>query len=201
MRCLKSYMFLTTINGELSAVITLKELNTKSFVEIVSEIMALHNSPASVVSAIPATPKSICLQFFTSFNTPARQEALRQAIGSITSRMDVKTGRDWVAVYLAYCFFAGQLKLTKRYADFFYDIDLLMPDLLGNVDASKSGYGRYKSLAESLAAECKNWFVCNGCLPPQTEWTSSLYHYHVADSKRMLVHELVASLTKAFITA
>lgn len=201
MRCLKSYMFLTTINGELSAVITLKELNTKSFVEIASEITALHNSPASVVAATPATPESICLHFFTSFNTPAKQEALRQAIGSITSRMDVKTGRDWVAVYLAYSFFAGQLKLTKRYADFFYDIDLLMPDLLGNVDALKSGYGRYKSLAESLAAECKNWFVCNGCLPPQTEWTSSLYHYHVADSKRMLVHELVTSLTKAFITA
>ena len=188
-------------DGKLNITITIDSHFTQYVAPFIIALIEQLKPYMNDLQAGSFTTQPICLQFFTSFNTPANQEALRQAIGSITSRMDVKTGRDWVAVYLAYCFFAGQLKLTKRYADFFYDIDLLMPDLLGNVDALKSGYGRYKSLAESLAAECKNWFVCNGCLPPQTEWTSSLYHYHVADSKRMLVHELVASLTKAFITA
>ena len=188
-------------DGKLNITITIDSHFTQYVAPFIIALVEQLKPFMNDLQAGSSTTQPICLQFFTSFNTPARQEALRQAIGSITSRMDVKSGRDWVAVYLAYCFFAGQLKLTKRYADFFYDIDLLMPDLLGNVDALKSGYGRYKSLAESLAAECKNWFVCNGCLPPQTEWTSSLYRYHVTDSKRMLVHELVASLTKAFITA
>lgn len=194
-------MFSTTINGELSAVLPIKDLYTKSIFQIVKEISALLNSQTCVEAATQTTSQCISLRFFTSFNTTAKQETLRQAISSVTSRMDVNAGRDWVAVYVAYCFHTGCLKLIKRYADFFHDIDLLMPGLLANVKASNSNYDRYKSLSESLAGECKNWFICNGCLPPHTEWSSLQYRYCVADDRRRLVHELAASLSKAFCAA
>lgn len=92
-------------DGKLNITITIDSHFTQYVAPFIIALIEQLKPYMNDLQAGSFTTQPICLQFFTSFNTPARQEALRQAIGSITSRMDVKTGRDWVAVYLAYCFF------------------------------------------------------------------------------------------------
>ena len=136
------------------------------------------------------------LQFFTSFNTLEKQELLRQAIRKMAQRFDANVGRDWIALYIAFTFSSGKLVSLRKYGHFFSDIDALMPGLLTNVKSDETGYNRFEKLSESLSRECRKWYVCNGCLPPRSEWTLPSYHYQVNADRRRLVQEEVATMGK-----
>ena len=61
------------------------------------------------------------LTFFSmkKYGTIESQELLRRVLKSATPKMDVNSGRDWVAVYIAYHYAEGVVKVMKRQADFF----------------------------------------------------------------------------------
>ena len=143
------------------------------------------------------SPQLLVLKYFTIFNTVQKQEALRNAIKKILSRIDVNAGRDWIVIYVAFCFYTGNQKLTKRYADFFHDIDLLLPDLLNNVcHDGKTNSQRYRKYTQMLSIECSFWFVLNSCLPPLSEWTSRQYVYHVDQNRQRLIQSVVIDVLK-----
>ena len=115
------------------------------------------------------------LVFFDTkwFGTYDRQIALRKVLTEAFKRMLLDTGRDLVAVYIAYHFLKDQLLNLKGYTDFLQDIEGLMPGMLPKIKVEETNRSqRYKSYAESLAWECEKWFIDDGCLPDQKEWKS-----------------------------
>lgn len=80
----------------------------------------------------------------------------------------------------------------KGYADFFTDIERLLPGRLSKLKQSEAkGDKRYKSYTEALASECDYWFVVDECLPKMAEWRSSQYSYRVDDTRRNRIQALV----------
>jgi hypothetical protein len=136
------------------------------------------------------------LTFFSmkKYGTIEGQEQLRRVLRSITPKMDVDSGRDWVAVYIAYHYLCGQMKLMKDYVSFFTDIEALLPDVLNKVKRDEKGDKRYRSYTESLSSECGNWFIENECLPPMNEWTARKYMYGVSDGRKKRIQELVKDI-------
>lgn len=137
------------------------------------------------------------LVFFETkwFGTYERQVALRNVLKEAFKRMLLDTGRDLVAVYIAYHFLKDQLQNLKGYTDFLQDIEGLMPGMLPKIKEDETSRSlRYKSYAESLAGECDKWFIDNGCLPDKTEWKSLAYHYNVDDERRKRIQSLVTSI-------
>lgn len=134
------------------------------------------------------------LKFFDArkFGTIERQQNLKQMLLGILPKMDVDSGRDWVAVYIAYHYYIRRLFIMKGYADFFTDIERLLPGRLNKVKQEEAkGDKRYKSYTEALASECGNWFIVDECLPEMAEWRSSKYNYHVDDNRRSRIQTLV----------
>ena len=164
--------------------------------------VAVDNISAIILAADPSqqVPTSssqlLDLQFFTAINTIEKQEALRQAINSVLSDMNVKYGRHWVPVYIAYTYAIGKRVLLEDYSLFFADIESLFPGLLTNIDPDALGYDRYSRYVNLLSKECKSWFICNGKLPPVNEWMSSQYVYQVEKVWRCHVHELTSLLLR-----
>ena len=116
------------------------------------------------------------------FGTYERQIALRKILKEAFKRMMLDTGRDLVAVYIAYHFLKDQLLNLKGYTDFLQDMESIMPGMLPKIKEDETNRSqRYKSYAESLALECDKWFIENGCLPYKTMWKSSDYKYNVDD--------------------
>ena len=139
------------------------------------------------------------LVFFDSglFGTYERQTALRRILKEAFKRMLLDTGRDLVAVYIAYHFFKDQLLNLKGYTDFLQDIEGLMPGALSKIKVDETNRSqRYKSYAESLALECDKWFIDNGCLPDMKMWTSFAYKYNVDDERRKRIQSLVIYIYK-----
>lgn len=136
------------------------------------------------------------LTFFSmkKYGTIESQEKLRKVLRSVTPKMDVDSGRDWVAVYIAYHFLVGRLNLTKNYVGFFTDIEVLLPDVLTKVRNGEQGDKRYRSYTEALSSECGNWFVDNECLPPLNEWASQKYKYRVDNERKKRIQELVKDI-------
>ena len=129
------------------------------------------------------------------FGTYERQIALRKILKEAFKRMQLDTGRDLVAIYIAYHFLKEQLLNLKGYTDFLQDIEGLMPEALPKIKADETNRSqRYKSYAESLALECEKWFIDNGCLPDKTMWKSLDYKYHVDDERRKRIQGLVTSI-------
>ena len=75
------------------------------------------------------------LKFFDikRFGTKERQKAFLRILEQVLPKMDVDSGRDWVALYIAYHYYINKLVLTKGYADFFTDIERLLPGRLTKV--------------------------------------------------------------------
>lgn len=137
------------------------------------------------------------LKFFDArkFGTLERQQKLRQLLLGIVPKMDVDSGRDWVTVYIAYHYYINRLFIMKGYADFFIDIERLLPGRLSKVKQSEAkGDKRYKSYTEALASECDYWFIVDECLPKMAEWRSSQYSYRVDDTRRNRIQALVKEL-------
>ena len=110
-------------------------------------------------------------------------------------RMDTESGRDWVAVYIAYHYYMERELIMKCHADFFADIDRLLPGVLKRVNKAETGADkRYKAYTDTLRLECKCWFILNECLPPMQEWTSAKYPYPVDDDRRKRIQKLVIEI-------
>lgn len=137
------------------------------------------------------------LVFFDTkwFGTYDRQVALRNVLKEAFKKMLLDTGRDLVAVYIAYHFLKDQLLNLKGYTDFLQDMEGLMPGKLSKIKEEETNRSqRYKSYAESLAWECEKWFIDDGCLPNQKEWKSLAYKYNVDDERRKRIQSLVTNI-------
>lgn len=142
------------------------------------------------------------LKFFdaSKFGTMERQERLRQALMYILPRMDVDSGRDWVAPYIAYHYYIGRQLTLKGHSDFFCDIDRLMPGVLTKVKRDEKGDKRYKAYTDLLRLECPCWFIQNECLPPMAEWTSTIYNYPVDKDRRLRIQQIVKDIYQRLST-
>lgn len=137
------------------------------------------------------------LKFFDSrkYGTMERQRKLRQLLLNVLPKMDVDSGRDWVAPYIAYHYYIGRQFIMKGYSDFFTDIERLLPGRLTKVKQEEAkGDKRYKSYTEALASECGNWFILDECLPEMAEWRSSKHAYRVDDTRRNRIQNLVKEI-------
>ncbi|MBR2776963.1 MAG: hypothetical protein IKD75_07665 [Prevotella sp.] len=134
------------------------------------------------------------------FGTYDRQLALHKLLKEAFKRMSLDTGRDLVAVYIAFHFIMDQLLNIKKYTDFLQDIEGLMPKVLPNIKEEEETRSlRYKSYAESLALECEKWFIENECLPDKKMWKSLDYKYGVDDNRRNRIQKLVTDIYQGMI--
>jgi hypothetical protein len=128
-------------------------------------------------------------------STMESQMKFRRVLKSVLPRMDVDSGRDWVAVYIAYHYYIGREFIMKGQSDFFKDIDALLPGVLTKVnDQETSCDKRYKAYSDLLRLECPKWFILDECLPPMREWTSKRFEYQVDDSRRRRIQQLVKDI-------
>ena len=128
-------------------------------------------------------------------STMESQNSFRRVLKRVLPRMDVDSGRDWVAVYIAYHYYIGREYIMKGQSDFFKDIDALLPGVLTKVnDQETSGDKRYKAYSDLLRLECPKWFILDECLPPMQEWTSKRFEYQVDDTRRRRIQQLVKDI-------
>ncbi len=135
--------------------------------------------------------------FFTDkrLETIESQNKMRLVLKSVLPRMDVDSGRDWVAVYIAYHYYLGREFIMKGQSDFFKDIDALLPGILTKVNNQEtSGDKRYKAYSDLLRLECPKWFILDECLPPMQEWTSKRFNYQVDEARRKRIQQLVRDI-------
>lgn len=138
----------------------------------------------------------IDLKFFDdgSFDSLEQQDKLRTVLTGILPRMDVDSGRDWVAVYIAYHYYIGREYIIKGHSDFFADIEALLPGVLKKINSNETGDKRYKAYTDLLRLECQNWFIVDDCLPPIREWTSARYMYKVDKARRDRMQKIVIDI-------
>ena len=128
-------------------------------------------------------------------STMESQNKFRRVLKGVLPRMDVDSGRDWVAVYIAYHYYIGREFIMKGQSDFFKDIDALLPGVLTKVnDQETSGDKRYKAYSDLLRLECPKWFILDECLPPMREWTSKRFDYQVDETRRRRIQQLVKDI-------
>lgn len=131
------------------------------------------------------------------FGTYERQLALCKLLKKVSKKMSLDTGRDLVAIYIAYHFLIGQLYIKQGYTDYIQDLDDLMPNTLVKVkENEESRNQRYKSYIESLSIECEKWYIDNDCLPDVTMWKSKQYKYNVDDKRRNRIQQLVTDILR-----
>lgn len=133
------------------------------------------------------------LEFFDpdTFNTSERQNRLRHILQESMRKMDMESGMDSIAIFIAYIYYIKKELNIKKYKSLFTDIEGLLPGSLPKVIENETGDKRYKRYTESLAAETKKWFICDECLPPQKEWLSKEYKYQVDDDRRKRIQGIV----------
>ena len=138
----------------------------------------------------------INLEFFDPdiFNTYERQNNLRHVLQEAMKRMDMESGMDSIAIFIAYIYYIEKELNIKKYKSLFTDIEGLLPGSLPKVIENETGDKRYKRYTESLAAETKKWFICDECLPPQKEWLSKDYKYQVEDDRRKRIQGIVKQI-------
>ena len=113
------------------------------------------------------------LQFFdmAEFGSEEKQPQLIALLRDVAQQIDTTSGRGWFCVYAGYRYYRQQLAVMGGYADFFADIEALMPDLLTKIDATKEGEARYHNYAQLLGREAGAWYMDNKKLPPLNEIT------------------------------
>ena len=157
------------------------------------------NDIAASLMVTGSTSQPLTLRFFTSFNTPEKQDRLREAIRSLAREGHAYSGKDLISLYIADSYFVGAKKLRGRYGDFCSDIDVLVPGFLVKAEQSQATNTlRYKKYIQMLTRECHKWFILDGKLPPLEEWTSKIYVYHVSVNTRRNVQQETASMLRRF---
>lgn len=128
-------------------------------------------------------------------STMESQNKLRRVLKGVLPRMDVESGRDWIAVYIAYHYYIGREFIMKGQSDFFKDVHALLPGVLKRVNEEEtSNDKRFKTYSDLLRLECPKWFILDECLPPLQEWTSKRYEYQVDDSRRLRIQQIVKDI-------
>lgn len=84
------------------------------------------------------------LQFFdmVAFGSEEKQPKLIAMLREVAQQIDTNNGRGWFCIYAGYRYYKQQLAVMGGYADFFADMEALVPDLLTRIDASKEGEAR-----------------------------------------------------------
>ena len=113
------------------------------------------------------------LQFFdmVAFGSEEKQPQLIAMLREVAQQIDTTSGRGWFCIYAGYRYFKQQLAVMGGYADFFADMEALVPDLLTKMDAKKEGEARYHSYTQLMGREAAAWFMDKGKLPPLNEIT------------------------------
>ena len=113
------------------------------------------------------------LQFFDMviFGSEEKQSKLIAMLREVAQQIDTTSGRGWFCIYAGYRYYKQQLAVMGGYADFFADMEALVPDMLTKIDASKEGEARYHSYTQLLGREASAWYMDSKKLPPLNEIT------------------------------
>ena len=113
------------------------------------------------------------MQFFdmVKFGSEEKQPKLIAMLRDVAQQIDTTSGRGWFSIYAGYRYYMQQLAVMGSYADFFADIEALMPDLLTKIDATKEGEARYHNYTQLLGREASAWYMDGKKLPPLNEIT------------------------------
>jgi len=113
------------------------------------------------------------LQFFdmVAFGSEEKQPKLIAMLKEVAQQIYTTSGRGWFCIYAGYRYYKQQLAVMGGYADFFADIEALVPDLLTGIDVTKEGEVRYHSYTVLMGREAKLWYMDKGKLPPLNEIT------------------------------
>ena len=113
------------------------------------------------------------LQFFdmVAFGSEEKQPKLIALLREVAQQIDTTSGRGWFAVYAGYRYFKQQLAVMGGYADFFADMEALVPDMLTKIDTTKEGEARYHNYTQLLGREASAWYMDSKKLPPLNEIT------------------------------
>ena len=113
------------------------------------------------------------LQFFdmVAFGSEEKQPKLIAMLKDVAQQIDTTSGRGWFCIYAGYRYYKQQLAVMGGYADFFADIEALVPDLLTKIDTTKEGEARYHNYTQLLGREANAWYMDRKKLPPLNEIT------------------------------
>ena len=113
------------------------------------------------------------LQFFdmVAFGSEEKQPKLIALLREVAQQIDTTSGRGWFCIYAGYRYFKQQLAVMGGYADFFADMEALVPDMLTKIDTSKEGEARYHNYTQLLGREASAWYMDGKKLPPLNEIT------------------------------
>ena len=113
------------------------------------------------------------LQFFdmVAFGSEEKQPKLITMLKDVAQHIDTTSGRGWFCIYAGYRYYKQQLAVMGGYADFFGDIEALVPDLLTKIDTTKEGEARYHNYTQLLGREANAWYMDRKKLPPLNEIT------------------------------
>ena len=113
------------------------------------------------------------LQFFdmVAFGSEEKQPKLIAMLREVAQQIDTTSGRGWFCIYAGYRYYKQQLAVMGGYADFFADMEALVPDLLTKIDAMKEGEARYHNYTQLMGREASAWYMDSKKLPPLNEIT------------------------------
>ena len=116
-------------------------------------------------------PKQLRFFDMVQFGSEEKQPKLIAMLREVAQQVDTTNGRGWFCIYAGYRYYKQQLAVSGGYADFFADIEALVPDLLAKIDAAKVGEPRYHNYAMLMGREASAWYMDNKKLPPLNEIT------------------------------
>ena len=113
------------------------------------------------------------LQFFdmVAFGSEEKQPKLIALLREVAQQIDTTSGRGWFCIYAGYRYYKQQLAVMGGYADFFADMEALVPDMLTKIDTTKEGEARYHNYTQLLGREASAWYMDSKKLPPLNEIT------------------------------
>ena len=113
------------------------------------------------------------LQFFdmVAFGSEEKQPKLIAMLREVAQQIDTTSGRGWFCIYAGYRYYKQQLAVMGGYADFFADMEALVPDMLTKIDTTKEGEARYHNYTQLLGREASAWYMDGKKLPPLNEIT------------------------------
>ena len=113
------------------------------------------------------------LHFFdmVAFGSEEKQPKLIAMLNEVAQQIDTTSGRGWFCIYAGYRYYKQQLAVMGGYADFFADMEALVPDLLTKIDVTKEGEARYHNYTQLLGREASAWYMDSKRLPPLNEIT------------------------------
>jgi len=113
------------------------------------------------------------LQFFdmVAFGSEEKQPKLIAMLREMAQQIDTTSGRGWFCIYAGYRYYKQQLAVMGGYANFFADMEALVPDMLTKIDAMKEGEARYHNYTQLMGREASAWYMDSKKLPPLNEIT------------------------------